>query len=172
MRAFLLSVMLLFVTPVFALPQPTGPVLLTLTGNVANTNVGDSAQLDRKMLEALPQHKLTTTMGWVSKNERPHDYIGFSAIDLLKLVGGTGATLRIRALNQYVIDIPVSDFVKYGAIFAIKKDGKNISIRNLGPIMVLYPFDDNEHLRNEVYYWRAIWQVSSIKVLTNSAQEE
>lgn len=170
MRAFLLLIGFLFVTPVLALPQPTGTVLLTLTGNITNTNVGDSAQLDRKMLAALPQHKLTTTMAWVSKKERPHDYVGFSAMDLLKLVDGSGDVLRIRALNQYVIDIPISDFEKYGAIFAIKKDGKDISIRNLGPIMVLYPFDDNEELRNEVYYWRAIWQVSSIKVLTNSTQ--
>lgn len=172
MRVLLLVIGFLIVSPVFALPQPTGPVLLTLTGNITNTNVGDSAQLDRKMLSELPQHTLTTTMAWVSKNERPHDYIGFSATDLLTLVGGTGGVLRIKALNQYVIDVPVSDFVKYGAIFAIKKDGKDIGIRNLGPIMVLYPFDDNEHLRNEIYYWRAIWQVSSIKVLTSIAQED
>ncbi|REG83909.1 hypothetical protein [Marinomonas pollencensis] len=170
MRALLLLIGFLFVVPAFALPEPTGPVLLTLTGNIANTNVGDSAQFDRKMLAALPQHKLTTTMAWVSKKERPHDYVGFSALDLLELVGGTGDILRIKALNQYVIDVPISDFVDYGAIFAIKKDGKDISIRNLGPIMVLYPFDDNKDLRHEVYYWRAIWQVSSIKVLTNSAQ--
>ena len=35
------------------LPSPTGPVVLTVTGRIANTNAGKTAEFDLAMLEAL-----------------------------------------------------------------------------------------------------------------------
>ena len=35
------------------LPSPTGPVVLTVSGRIANTNAGKTAEFDLAMLEAL-----------------------------------------------------------------------------------------------------------------------
>jgi hypothetical protein len=60
-------------------------------------------------------------------------------------------------------EIPLSDFVVNGAIFATHQDGKPMSVRKLGPIMVIYPFDQREDLKSEVFYGRSIWQVDRIE---------
>lgn len=168
MRFVLLLAGLFMLTPAFALPKPTGPVLLTLTGAISETNSGQNAVLDRKTLESLPQYSFTTTTPWIHE---AHKYTGFSAVDLLKLLGSKGTLLRVTALNKYVIDIPVKDFAEHGAIFATRKDGHKISVRDLGPVMVLYPFDDHPELQNETYYWRSIWQANTIEVLTSASKE-
>ncbi|WP_133012600.1 hypothetical protein [Marinomonas flavescens] len=168
MRFLLLVIGILYITPVLALSPPTGRVLLTLTGSITETNAGHTAKLDRKMLNALPRYSITTKNPWV---HQAHKYSGFSAVDLLKLTGGKGDLLRITALNKYVIEIPITDFTKRGAIFAMRKDSHPMSVRELGPILVMYPFDDDPKLKNETYYWRSIWQISTIEVLTSPSKE-
>ena len=156
--------MMIHFSSAYALDPPKGPTVLSLTGTIEKTNAPQEAQFDMAMLEKLPQKSFTTSAPWTNKK---NTYTGFSAADLLKLVDSKGTLLRITALNQYTIDIPVSDFVKHGAIFAIQEDGHPISIRNLGPILVIYPFDTNPNLQNETYYWRSIWQARNIEVLIN-----
>ncbi|MBJ7554802.1 hypothetical protein [Marinomonas spartinae] len=146
-----------------ALESPKGPVVLSLSGILEKTNGDQQANFDMAMLEKLPQKSFTTSAPWTNKKDT---YTGFSATDLLKQVDSKGTLLRITALNQYIIDIPVSDFAKHGAIFAIEKNGHPISIRDLGPILVIYPFDDHPNLQNEVYYWRSIWQARYIEILS------
>jgi len=149
----------------YGLDKPTGRVLLTVTGAIEYTNSSNGAQFDREMLESLPKHSVTTQNPWT---QGLHTYTGFSASDLLDQLGNQGTQLKVIALNQYVANIPLADFTKRGAIFATHKDGKVMSIRDLGPIMVVYPFDDDESLKTETFYGRSIWQVERIdtQVLT------
>jgi hypothetical protein len=49
-------------------------------------------------------------------------------------------------------------------ILALKKNGAYLPVRNQGPIFVIYPFDLNPGLYNEVYFSRSVWQVKSIEV--------
>ncbi|MGO3345570.1 MAG: hypothetical protein ACTIM4_10505 [Marinomonas sp.] len=168
MRFLLLLIGFIFIPPAQALPTPTGPVILSFSGHISEKNTDNKALFDREMLEDLPQHSFITSTPWL---KTPHKYSGVSAVDILKLIGGKGTILRITALNKYVIEVPISDFVKYGAIFSIRKDDQFISIRNLGPIMVMYPFDSNPTLQNETFYWRAIWQANTIEVLTDPTKE-
>ncbi|MDH3537347.1 MAG: hypothetical protein OER87_16515, partial [Gammaproteobacteria bacterium] len=41
-----------------SLQAPTGKVILTVSGKIANTNAGDRAEFDREMLEALGDSEL------------------------------------------------------------------------------------------------------------------
>ncbi|BDX04424.1 oxidoreductase [Marinomonas pontica] len=136
---------------------PTGRVILTVSGAI-NTKL--NATFDLAMLDALPQYTITTHTPWT---QGLHTYRGFSAVDLLDHLGSTGTLLQITALNQYMTEVPLSDFLDNGAIFATRQDGREISVRNLGPIMVIYPFDEREELKSERIYGRSIWQVSHIK---------
>ena len=76
-----------------------------------------------------------------------------------------GDSIRLTAFNQYINEVPLSDFSDIGAIIAYEMDGEAISIRNKGPLMVVYDFDQYPELRNEAYYGRSIWQIQSMKVL-------
>ena len=49
-------------------------------------------------------------------------------------------------------------------ILATKRDGAMMSVREHGPIFVIYPFDQEPDLYNEKYFSRSVWQVSTIIV--------
>ena len=137
--------------------SPQGRIVLTVSGTaIAEDQVG----FDMAMLDALPQYTVTTHTPWT---QGPHTYRGFSAVDLLNYLGSNGNLLQVTALNQYMTEIPISDFIDKGAIFATRQNERLINVRSLGPIMVIYPFDEHEELRSEEIYGRSIWQISHIK---------
>ncbi len=160
-----ISTLLIFVgltsLPSLALEQPSQRVILTVEGNLENANTKQAANFDLSMLEALPQYSVTTKNPWT---KGVHSYRGFSAVDLMEKIKAKGTILEVTALNKYITKVPVDDFQTNGAIFATHRDGEPMSVRNLGPIMVIYPFDQNPDLKSEVYYGRSIWQIRHIKI--------
>ena len=151
-----LVISLIFSASLFALERPSTRTILTVSGLITHTNHDTKALFDRYMLDQLPRVSLTTRTPW---NEGKHTYTGFSADDFFTLLGIEGENLSLIALNDYMIDIPVKDFTQVGAIFATHMDGVPMTVRNKGPIMVIYPFDEKPELKNESYYGKAIWQV-------------
>ncbi|TVP48628.1 MAG: oxidoreductase [Halomonas sp.] len=143
------------------LDLPNGPVILTVKGNIANTNVADEAQFDRAMLEALPQHEFETGTPWTEGVSR---YQGPLMRDLLAHLGIDSEAVHVNALNGYEAEIPVSDFDDYDVILALQKDDQAIPVREYGPLWVLYPFDQDEALLSEKIRFRAVWQVMNINV--------
>lgn len=59
--------------------------------------------------------------------------------------------------------LPVED-AKLDTIFATKLDGKLMSVRDKGPLMLVYPFDLDADLYNEKYFSRSVWQIKEIEV--------
>jgi len=157
----LLSICLIFSSLSYSLELPTTRTLLTVSGLISNTNKDSDAIFDRYMLDKLPRDSVSTHTPF---NEGKHTYTGFKAEDFFELLGVEGENLSVIALNDYMIDIPIKDFTEIGAIFATHMDGVPMTVRNKGPIMIVYPFDDNPKLKNESYYGRAIWQVNQIVV--------
>lgn len=143
------------------LDVPSGPVILTVSGNIGHTNVGNEAQFDRAMLEALPQHEFETGTPWT---EGGSHYRGPLMRDLLTRLKAESDEVHVDALNGYGAEIPVSDFEEYDVILALEKDQKAIPIREYGPLWVLYPFDQDEALLSEKIRFRAVWQVMHINV--------
>ena len=144
------------------LEAPTGKTLLVVRGNITHTNHGENAHFDRAMLEALP--------GRTAKMETPwtHGTVAFEGPLLravLDSVGAQGDKLVIRALNDYSAEIPFSDAHDFETMLALKKDGKNMSVREKGPIFLIYPFDTNPDLYNEKYFVRSVWQIREIEVV-------
>lgn len=144
-----------------ALPAPTGPVVLTLAGRVSNRNAGDAAAFDMAMLEALPQREIVAPTPWY---DEPRRFAGPLLRDVLAAAGATGTTLRASALNNYRVEIPFDDAVRHDVVLAHLLDGKPMSVREKGPLFVMYPFDRKPELRNAVYYSRCIWQLRAIDV--------
>ncbi|KEO58229.1 molybdopterin-dependent oxidoreductase [Thioclava indica] len=144
------------------LPLPKGDVILTVSGAIGITNVGNTAQFDLAMLEALKSETFETTTIWTEGTER---FKGVPLNVLAKRLGFTGQTLRATAINDYAIEIPMSDAVEGGPILAYLMNGEVMSVRDNGPLWVVYPFDRNPDYRSEVIYSRSIWQLDRIEVL-------
>lgn len=151
------------VHPAFAdtLASPSGSVVLEVTGKIANTNNGDKADFDMSMLGQLAGGTTVTSSPWYDGAKTFAGPLGWA---LLKAVGANGTTLKVTALNDYVTEIPVSDFHDYAVVLATTVDGEPMSVRDKGPIFIIYPFDSQPALNNETYYGRSAWQVKSIEV--------
>ncbi|MGQ4879776.1 molybdopterin-dependent oxidoreductase [Billgrantia sp. LNSP4103-1] len=144
-----------------ALPAPEGEVLLRVTGNIEHPNVGDELHLDREQMMSLSPHVIETSTPWtegVGRFEGPL----FRAV--LETAGVNSESVRVQSLNEYEIEIPLSDLQEYEVILAIERDGEPIAVRDLGPVFVLYPFDEHPDLLNETIRHRSVWHVGTVHV--------
>lgn len=144
------------------LEKPQGDVILKITGHISRTNENGAALFDMAMLEALPQTSFQTTTIWT---EGKITFSGVSLHDLLIAVGSSGARLRTLALNDYAVEIPVSEAIEGGPIVATRADGAYMSVREKGPLWIVYPFDLQARYRSELTYSRSIWQLREIAVV-------
>ena len=148
-------------SPAVALDPPSGKIVLTLTGKVATRNGPDGAEFDIALLERLPRHSFATKTPWFSK---PRKFTGVLLRDLLDAVGSAPARLNATALNDYRVEIPLEDVARGEAMLAYLLDDEPMSVRQKGPLVIIYPFDDKPELRSAVHYSRAIWQLRSLDI--------
>jgi len=148
--------------PALALDPPAGSVVLTVSGKLAHPNQGADAAFDMAMLEKLPQHSFRTRTPWY---KQPRKFTGPLLRDVLAAAGAAGATVRAIALNDYAVDIPFDDTVHHEVIVARLLDDKPVSVRDKGPLFIMYPFDDNPELKNMVHFSRAAWQLKAILLI-------
>jgi hypothetical protein len=145
-----------------ALSKPTGPVILTVTGNITNTNTDNkTAEFDREMLLKLEVVEQKTTTPW---SEGVDLYRGPLLKSLMAVLGVKSGTLTVTALNDFSAVVPVEDAYDYKVILAMDINGQPMSVRTKGPLFLLYPFSDVASLNNEVIYNRSVWQIKSISV--------
>jgi hypothetical protein len=144
------------------LPEPAGRVILDITGAIGSMNGAGAARFDMAMIDALPQRETVTVTPWY---DGPQTFSGPLLRDILAAVGATGTTLRVVAINDYAVEIPVSDAAAHPVILASRHGGRPMSVRDKGPLFIVYPFDEVPALFNEVYFARSAWQVRRIEVL-------
>lgn len=140
---------------------PTGDVVLTVSGQVAKPNAGNRAVFDMAMLARLPQHTFTTRLPWFTE---PVRVTGPLLRDVLAAAGATGTRIVAIALNDYRTEIPFADVTQHDVIAARLLNGKPMTVRDKGPLSIVYPFDSNPELRTELYYGRAAWQLIQMQV--------
>jgi hypothetical protein len=150
------------IVPADALEPPSGPVILTVSGAISETNTPEgTAAFDIEMLHALPQGTIATSTPWT---EGRREFSGPLGRALLDAVGATGTMMTVMALNDYSAEVPVEDFRAHPVILATSMDGKLMTVREKGPLFIIYPFDDEPDLYGEIYFGRSVWQIASIEV--------
>ncbi len=143
------------------LPAPSGEVVLTVSGAIAHTNGDGVARFDLAMLDALDNRTTRTETPWYDEAQ---DFSGPLGAAVLEAVGATGSTMTIRAINDYSAKVPVADFAESPVILATRRGGEVLTVRNKGPLFVIYPFDERPGLYNELYFSRSVWQAVAIEL--------
>ena len=160
-RCLLGAAALLLVGASHALDAPKGKVILSITGNIQFKNASDRADFDMDMLAALPQHSFTTKTPWFKESKK---FTGPLLRDVLAAAGAQGGTLKAVALNDFKIEIPVSDTQQFPMLLARLLDDTPMPIREKGPLFIVYPFDTNTELQSARYYSRSAWQLRTLNV--------
>jgi len=144
-----------------SLAQPAEKAVLTISGKIADTNQDGKAVFDRAMLEGLGMTSFVTSTPWYKE---PVKFEGVALDRLMSAVGASGDRLVIIALNDYSAELPLADTHKYKVMLALKRDGEYLSVRDKGPLFVVYNFDSDPDLRNQKFYARSVWQIARIEV--------
>lgn len=144
-----------------ALETPKGKVVLTIHGkHLEHPNVGDTAQFDLEMLESLAGREASVNTPWMKERTT---FAGPFLRSVLKAAGATGEIMKISAINEYSVEVPFED-ADMDTILATRMNGKLMSVRDKGPMFLIYPFDLNRDLYNEKFFNRSVWQIDEIEI--------
>ena len=145
-----------------AQPASSSEAVLTVSGRLRKPNQDALAVFDMALLESLAQTSLVAKTPWFTQQ---HTFTGPLMRDVLAHCEARGDVLRLSALNDFRADMPMADALKHDVIVARLLDGKPMSVRDKGPLFVMYPFNTKPELRSVMYYSRAVWQLRWVEVL-------
>ena len=141
-----------------AFSPPEGPVILTVTGH---PDIPGPVLFDRTIIEALPRVSFVTATPWT---EGEQAFTGTPVAALLDELGVRPDMVRLVAANDYAVDIPVSSVTQEAPILAYLHNDAPMSLRDRGPLWVVYPYDSNPEYRRDVIYSRSVWQLVRIEI--------
>jgi hypothetical protein len=147
------ALLLVFATPADA----AGDTILAVTGKVT----GGEINLTLAEIEAMGSARIVTTTPW---HDGRTTFEGVPMARFLEAVGAHGTSAYVQALNDFSIDIPLSDLTRFDAIMAFKTDGNYMEIADKGPLFIVFPYDDVDEVRNALFYARSVWQIHSIEI--------
>lgn len=113
-----------------------------------------------EQLRQFPEISFKTTTPWTDGEQL---FIGVALHDVLGEVSSSD-TISLRAVNDYVVNMPASEVATEFPVVAYERNGSAMSVRDKGPLWLIYPFDDNLEFRTETIFSRSIWQLVEITV--------
>lgn len=147
------------ITTLFNLPANGAEPILTIT---SGSGASDAIVLTREQIQGMPVTTFQTSTTWT---EGTQQFTGVALVDLLRELSTSGSTIRATALNDYTVEIPRSDAVEGGPIVAYFINDKPLSVRDKGPLWIVYPYDSNPNYQTEIVYSRSIWQLDRIELI-------
>ncbi len=143
------------------LPALEGPLILTVTGNIAITNGDNGSAFDRQMFGDLGTTELKTTTPWTDGEQV---FKGVLAKTLFDRLGAQGTMVVATALNDYTVSIPMDDFQNYDVLLATEMNGEEMRVSDKGPVWIVYPRDDHPELQERRISERWVWQLKALEV--------
>ena len=142
------------------IPAPEGKPVLTLTGKVTAANKDAAVLLDLDTLDRLGQVRVRLYEPWAKQTL---EFRGVPLTDVLDVAGvpADAATLHLTALDDYQVELKVTD-VRAGGIFLATKasDGAALPIDRGGPTRIV--FSDGVAAGANADQW--IWSLKTIEV--------
>ncbi|WFU04673.1 hypothetical protein QA648_28310 (plasmid) [Rhizobium sp. CB3171] len=138
-------------------------VFLTISGKIGRTTNGaqNAYEMSEREFLALPASTVTTSTPWTPKS----DFAGPLLSKVLGEVHSKGKRLRLVALDNFSVEVDADYLEKYGTVLATSKDGVRLTIRDFGPVFVMYPRDSfRKELDTPAAASYLVWQLCGIEV--------
>ena len=107
----------------------------------------------------MPQEEFETKTQWTQGSAR---YSGPRLTDVLALAGLQGIAVEAQATNDYGVKLTPDLIGPDYPIVALRIDDAPFSLRDLGPLWVIYPYDLSPDYRSEKIFSASMWQVVRI----------
>ncbi|MEI2414868.1 molybdopterin-dependent oxidoreductase [Orrella sp. JC864] len=126
-----------------------------------------AAALTLEQLRSLPQTGIRTSLPANFQMRESVHWQGPTLAEVLRSQDlRCDSGVYAESLSGYGALVPATDLSRFDPILAWLRNGKPMSVRGNGPLLVIYPFDDHPALREDIHYLqRTVWQVRSLTAL-------
>ncbi|WP_254869801.1 hypothetical protein [Thalassospira sp. HF15] len=135
-----------------------GPALAGGTLSMTKAD-GETIQVPLQELKELQATEINTSTQWT---EGVQTFRGVAFDLLFDTYGLEADTVRVSALNDYNVMVPVDILREDGAILAYHLNDAEMSVREKGPFWVIFPYDADERFQTDTYWAYSVWQVKSV----------
>lgn len=133
-------------------------VLLTIERGTAEDDI---VTFDIARLDQLPQVVFRTSTIWTS------DVVEFSGPPLYAVLESLDATSEIItafAMNDYSMTISGDSISENYPIVATRMNGERFSVRDRGPLWIVFPYDSDPEYQDERIYAQSVWQLVKLTI--------
>ena len=149
-------------TPNDQIAEPTGPVVLSLTGKIGTTNSPGRLDFDMETLEKLGLIEFTVDDPYLKRATTYQGILLQRVLDIAR-VPQYATMLRAIALNDYATDVPIKPISQWPVLLATKRDGQRMPVADKGPIEIVFPYNSFT-IDPTVYDPMWVWQLRSFEV--------
>ena len=144
-------------------PHRTGPTVLTMEGKISQTNADNALKFDMETLESIGVVEYKVNDPFAKKSIV---YSGVLLSELLKVAGAdkNATTLTLWALDDYSVEMKISDSDKWPIMIATKADGAYMPLDQKGPLISVFPFDNFPEIDHLTYDNQWLWALAKITV--------
>lgn len=121
---------------------------------------GGAKDLTLDDLRQMGVTELTTSTPWTEGVSR---YSGVSGRRFVEALKASGAEVVAEAINDYRVVIPFEVLNSDEVLVAFARDGQPMSIRDKGPLWILFPFDADPDFLSDTYRTYSIWNLSYLE---------
>lgn len=112
-------------------------------------------------LHDMPVVDFQTTTIWT---EGVQNFVGVPLAELMKRSEISSGIIRAQAVNDYAVEIDIDEITAEAPIIAYQRNGAGMSLRDKGPLWIVYPYDSDPNYRTEKVYTQSIWQLHRLSV--------
>ena len=132
-----------------------GPAL-TITDTAAATTI----TLSMAEIQALGRSEIETTTPWTDGVQH---FAGVTGASLIKAVHARAGDATAIAVNNYQVVIPFAVLDSESTLIAYERNGKPMTVRDKGPLWIVFPFDTDAKYVTETYKSYAIWSLIRVE---------
>lgn len=132
---------------------------LVITNDMASPSKKHIITMDRSTLESLQIISFETSTIWT---EEVITFSGPALREVLSIAGVTSSQIRLKAANNYQVEIPTEILVADAPIIATRINDQHYGLREKGPFWLVFPYDRDKRYRTETVMSYSIWQLTEI----------
>ena len=119
------------------LPQPSGQIVLVVSGHINVKNKGDRAVFDDHSIRSFPAHMAKQTMAWNNNVEKT--YTGISLEEILQRLDAEGRNIRLKTKNGEELQLRMDHLLTLHPILAYATEDGGIPQKQAPLILVFNP---------------------------------
>ncbi|WP_226624061.1 hypothetical protein [Alloyangia pacifica] len=128
---------------------------------------GQTTELDREALDALPQQEFSTETQWTWEEQ---SFRGPLLVDVLEMAGlpgpASGGVIEFVADDGYRARVDLTENAQYLTdaypIITTRINGEPFPLEENGPLWVMFPYDAQPELDVEAVHSMTVWQLLQI----------